>query len=451
MEIEASTLAKVTKRLIPFLILCYFVSYLDRVNVGFAALTMNKELGLSSAAYGFGAGIFFLTYSAFEVPSNLMLERFGARRWIARIMITWGAISASMAFLPQISAYTGLSIEHTFYGMRMLLGIAEAGFFPGVIFYLTLWFPGTHRARVTGYFMSAIPLAGLIGNPVSGLLFQFDGTYGLKGWQWMFLIEAVPAIILSGIVLAVLTDFPSRAPWLNRDEKTWLNGRLQAEAYVRMQRHKGSVAQAILNPKILLLGFVYFGAVASRDAIGFFLPQIVKEFGLTNTETGFVSAIPFLIGALGMMAWGRHSDKSGERKGHVAIPLVLAAVGLAASTQLPDPVMKMAAICVANFGIFACLPPFWTLPTSYLTGRAAAGGIAAINTVGQLGGFYSPSIIGWVKQTTGRFDLGMMTVAGITLFGALIVMLLRHDEVVVPASAPLDDMRDGDAMLAPAE
>ena len=436
MDIEARTLAKVTTRLVPFLILCYFVAYLDRVNVSFAALTMKKDLGLSDAAYGFGAGVFFLTYAAFEVPSNLILERIGARRWIARIMATWGVISAMMAFVPQISAFTGLGIDHTFYGLRILLGIAEAGFFPGVIFYLTLWFPTTHRARVTGYFMSAIPLAGLIGSPASGLLLQLNGWYGLAGWQWMFIAEAVPAVVLSVVVLLYLTDMPSRATWLAPEQKAWLNQRLQRESYLRLQRHKPSVAQAILNPKILLLGFVYFGAVASRDSIGFFLPQIVKEFGLTNLETSFVTAIPFLIGAVGMMVWGRHSDRTNERKAHVAIPLVLAAAGLAASTVLPDPVMKMVALCVANFGIFACLPPFWTLPTAYLTGAAAAGGIAAINTVGQLGGFYSPTIIGWVKQTTGSFNLGMVTVAAMTLFAAVIVMLLRHDEVAVTASRP---------------
>jgi len=435
MDIETRTLKRVTTRLVPFLILCYFVAYLDRVNVAFASLTMNKDLGLSSAAYGFGAGVFFLTYAAFEVPSNLILERVGARRWIARIMVTWGLISAMMAFIPQIAALTGLDVEYTFYGLRMLLGLAEAGFFPGVIFFLTLWFPTTHRARVTGYFMSAIPLAGLFGSPASGLLLQLNGWHGLAGWQWMFIIEAVPALLLSAVVLMYLTDMPSRATWLDREQKLWLNQHLQREAYLRLQRHKPSVAQAILNPKILLLGFIYFGAVASRDSIGFFLPQIVKEFGLTNVETGFVAAIPFLIGAVGMILWGRHSDRTNERKAHVAIPLVLAAAGLAASTVLPDPILKMVALCVANFGVFACLPPFWTLPTAYLTGAAAAGGIAAINTVGQLGGFYAPAIIGWVKQTTGSFNLGLVTVAVMTLFAALIVMLLRHDEASVTASA----------------
>ena len=448
MDIETRTLGKVTRRLVPFLILCYFVAYLDRVNVSFAALTMNKDLGLSSAAYGFGAGVFFLTYSAFEVPSNLMLARLGARRWIARIMVTWGVVSASMAFIPQISARTGLSVEHTFYGMRMLLGTAEAGFFPGVIFFLTLWFPASHRARVTGYFMSAIPLAGLIGSPASGLLMQLDGMAGIKGWQWMFIMEAVPAVLLSGVVLNFLTDFPSRAAWLAPDEKKWLNQRLQAESYQRLARHKPTVVQAILNPKILLLGFIYFGAVASRDAIGFFLPQIVREFGLTIIETGFVAAVPFLIGAVGMALWGRHSDRSGERKAHVAIPLVLAAAGLAASTVLSDPIMKMTALCVANFGVFACLAPFWTLPTSYLTGTAAAGGIAAINTVGQLGGFYSPSIIGWVKGATGSSDMGMLTIAGITLLAACIVMLLRHDHTNVSASGI---MPEADLAVLPAE
>lgn len=437
MDIETRTLARVTTRLLPFLILCYFVADLDRVNVSFAALTMRYDLGLSDAAYGFGAGVFFLTYAALEVPSNLILEKVGARRWIARIMVTWGLVSASMAFIPQIANLTGLRVDYTFYGLRMLLGAAEAGFFPGVIFYLTLWFPTAHRARVTGYFMSAIPLAGLIGSPALGLLLQLDGLYGFAGWQWMFIIEALPAILLSIVVLTYLTDMPSRATWLEPQQKAWLNERLQREAYTRLKRYKPSVVRAILDPKILLLGFIYFGAVASRDSIGFFLPQIVKEFGLTNLETGFVAAIPFLIGAVGMVLWGQHSDRTNERKAHVAIPLALAAVGLAASTVLPNPVMKMVALCVANFGIFACLPPFWTLPTAHLTGAAAAGGIAAINTVGQLGGFYSTSIIGWVKGATGSFDLGLVTMAAMTLCAALVVMLLRHDETPVSAAEPV--------------
>ena len=246
------------------------------------------------------------------------------------------------------------------------------------------------------------------------------------------------------MVLNYLTDFPSRATWLAPDERKWLHRQLQKEAYLRLERHRPTVAQAILNPKILLLGFIYFGAVASRDAVGFFLPQIVKEFGLTIIETSFVAAIPFLIGAVGMVLWGRYSDRGRQRKAHVAIPLVLAAAGLAASAMLPDPFMKMAALCVANFGIFACLPPFWTLPTAYLTGTAAAGGIAAINTVGQLGGFYSPSIIGWVKGATGSFNMGMLTVAGITLLAAFVVLLLRHEETRIVAT-------ELDLEIAPAE
>ena len=443
MEIEARTLGKVTKRLVPFVLLCYFIAYLDRVNVSFAALTMNKDLGFSPAAFGFGAGVFFLTYALFEVPSNLMLARLGARRWIARIMFTWSFVSASMAFIPQISARTGLSLEYTFYGLRMLLGIAEAGFLPGMIFYLTLWFPTSHRARVTGYFMTAIPLAGLIGSPISSVLLRLDGLGGFTGWQWMFIIEAVPALLMSGVVLGCMTDFPSRATWLAPDEKKWLVQRLQAEAYVRLQKHKHTVIQAIFSPKTLLIGFVYFGAVAARDALTFFLPQIVKEFGLTNTETGFVAAIPFLIGAVGMVLWGRHSDRTGERKAHVAIPLVLASAGLAASTMLPDPYLKMVAICVAAFGIFACIAPFWTLPASYLTGVSAAAGIAATNTVGQLGGFYGPAIIGWVKNATGDFSLGMLTISGVTLLAAAVVMLLRHEDVTMEALAAVPNNETG--------
>ena len=331
MDLEAQTLGKVARRLVPFLILCYFFAYLDRTNVAFASLTMNKELGLSSLAYGFGAGVFFLTYSLFEVPSNLMLARIGARRWITRIMFTWGIISGAMAFIPQISRATGLSPEHTFYAVRVLLGAAEAGFFPGIIFFLTLWFPTARRARVTGYFMSAIPLAGLIGAPMSGLLLQLDGFHGLSGWQWMFILEAVPTVLLSFVVYAYLTDYPSVATWLSPQEKRWLSSRLQAEAYLRLKNARPTVGQAILNPKILVLGFVYFGAVAVRDSITFFLPQIVKAFGFNTFLTTLVAATPYVVGLMGMVWWGRRSDRMQERRFHAAFPLLVAAVQCASS------------------------------------------------------------------------------------------------------------------------
>src|SRR5690349_1799101 len=342
-NLETTTLAKVTKRLVPFLIVCYFVAYLDRVNVGFAALTMNQDLGLSQTAYGFGAGIFFLAYFVFEVPSNLLLERFGARKWIARIMLSWGILSGLMAFIPQIGRVTGLGNEYSFYLVRVLLGVAEAGFFPGIIFYLTLWFPGVYRARVVGYFMAAIPLSTVIGAPVSGFLLSFNGIAGLKDWQWLFILEAVPAVILSVVVFFYLTDRPADATWLAPEERTWLADRLDRERRQREAVRHFSVRDAILNPKVLALSLVYFGAVATNYGLSFFLPTIVKAFGLSNAQTGFVSAVPYIVGTIGMVLWGRRSDAKMERRWHAAFALFVAAAGIAVATQLDSPVLKMLA------------------------------------------------------------------------------------------------------------
>jgi MFS transporter, ACS family, tartrate transporter len=417
-ELEQRTMARVTKRLVPFLILCYFIAYLDRVNVSFAALQMNKDLGLTASAFGFGAGIFFLAYFVFEVPSNLALAHFGARRWIARIMFTWGILSGAMAF---ISGETG------FYVVRVLLGAAEAGFFPGMIFFLTLWFPATYRARVIGYFMAAIPLSTVIGSPISGALLGLDGAFGLRGWQWLFILEAVPALILSVVVLVYLTDKPAHATWLADDERKWLTDRLAAEERQRVMARHYSVMQALLNPRVLALSLVYFGAVAVNYGLSFFLPQIVKAFGLSNLQTGFVSAIPFVVGVVSIVWWGRRSDAKMERRFHTAFPLFVAAAGLAAGAFLDDPTMKMTAFSIAGFGIFGALPVFWTLPTAFLSGAAAAGGIAIINSIGNLSGFAGPYVMGWVKDRTGSFTDGLLVLSAAAIIGMVIVLMLGHD------------------------
>ena len=308
MDVEAQTVRKVSARLIPFLIICYFVAYLDRVNVGFAALTMNRALGLTATMFGFGSGIFFLTYFVFEVPSNLLLDRFGARRWIARIMVSWGILSALTAFIPGIARATGLSGETTFYIIRALLGFAEAGFFPGIIFYLTLWFPSVYRGRIIGSFMVAIPLSSAIGAPISGLILGMDGVGGLAGWQWLFIIEAAPALLLGIVTYFYLTDRPADAHWLAPDERAWLSRRLDAERRQREATHSLSVTQAMFNPRVWALSLVYFGAVACVYGVGFWLPQIIKAFGLSNAMTGWVTAIPYAIGAAFMVAYGYHSD-----------------------------------------------------------------------------------------------------------------------------------------------
>jgi MFS transporter, ACS family, tartrate transporter len=416
--LEQRTIAKVSARLVPFLIVCYFVAYLDRVNVSFAALTMNKDLGLSASAFGFGAGIFFLAYFLFEVPSNLFLERVGARKWIARIMFSWGLLSGGMAFIVG---------ETSFYVVRVLLGIAEAGFFPGIIFYLTLWFPAVYRARIVGYFMAAIPLSTVIGAPVSGLLLALDGFLGLKGWQWLFVLEAAPALILSVVVFFYLTDRPADATWLEPDERAWLVGRLEDERLQRETVRRYSVREALLNPKVLALSLVYFGAVATNYGLSFFLPQIVKAFGISNVQAGVVAALPYVVGLVSIVFWGRRSDRKMERRFHLAFPLFVASAGIAISTALDDPTMKMVALSVAGFGIFGCLPVFWTFPAAFLSGAAAAGGIALINSIGNLAGFAGPYAMGTIKDMTGSYTGGLLSLSAVGLIAMAIVLALRTD------------------------
>jgi ACS family tartrate transporter-like MFS transporter len=427
--VEIRTIAKITRRLVPFLIVCYFTAYLDRVNVGFAALEMNQDLGLSQTAFGLGAGIFFIAYFIFEVPSNLLLERFGARKWIARIMLSWGILSGTMAFIPAIGHATGLGNENTFYVVRVLLGAAEAGFFPGIIFYLTLWFPAQYRARIVGYFMAAIPLSTVIGAPISGVLLYLHGGLGLAGWQWLFIIEAVPAIILAGIVFFYLTDSPADATWLAPEERTWLTGRLDLERRQRQAVRDYSVRQSLVNPRVLGLSLVYFGAVATNYGLSFFLPQIVKAFGLNIFLTTLISATPYAVGLIGMVWWGRRSDRVVERRFHAAFPLFIAAIGIAFSTALDNPTLKMLSLCVAGFGIFANLPIFWTLPTAFLSGAAAAAGIAVINSIGNLAGFAGPFAMGWIRDRTGSYAGGLLLLATLGMIAMGILLVIRQDEV----------------------
>jgi D-galactonate transporter len=441
MELETRTIKRVMTRLVPFLMLCYFIAYLDRVNVGFAALQMNKALDFSASAFGFGAGVFFIAYFFFEVPSNLLLERFGARRWIARIMFTWGLLAGAMAFIPNIAHWTGMSAAHVFFGLRILLGIAEAGFFPGIIFLLTLWFPAAYRGRVVGYFMAAIPLSTVIGGPISGALLSLDGRAGLAGWQWLYLIEAMPAILLSFGVLLYLTDKPADAHWLADEERDWLIARQKQERAHRESVHEFSVKEALINPRVLAIALIYFGANATNYGLSFFLPQIVKSFGLTNLQTGFVTSLPYIVGVISMILWGRHSDRKLERKWHVAIALLVAAGGISAAAGLDNPVLKMIALSIAGFGIFGCLPVIWTLPASFLSGAAAAGGIAAINSLGNLAGFFGPFAMGWIKDSTGGFGAGLLCLAGAGLVGVAAVLLLHHDPSLeassgLPGAAP---------------
>ncbi|TXN20718.1 MFS transporter [Methylobacterium sp. WL9] len=406
---------KVSWRLLPFLMLCYFVAYLDRVNVGFAALTMNRDLGLSAAVYGFGAGVFFLGYFLFEVPSNVVLEKVGARAWIARIMISWSLVSASTAFVVG---------ERSFFLVRFLLGLAEAGFFPGIILYLTYWYPSERRAGIVGTFMMAVPVSAAIGSPLSAwIMAAADGAHGLAGWQWLYLLEAAPSLLLGIAVLFVLTDRPEAAAWLTPAERDELAREIERDRRATA-REKIGLRQALVHPQVLGLALVYLGLSAGLYGIGLWLPQIVKGFGLTTLQTGFVAAVPYVVAAAGMIAWTRRSDRRQERIGHVAIPAILGGLALALSGQTDAPVAAMALLSLATLGVFCALPTFWTLPTALLTGSAAAGGIALINAVGGLGGFIGPYLVGWIKNATGRFDLALAAIAAIMIAAGLLTLLL---------------------------
>jgi ACS family tartrate transporter-like MFS transporter len=404
--LEEQTMRKVTWRLTPFLAVLYIVSFIDRVNMGFAALSMNKQLGLTPVMFGVAGGIFFLSYFLFEVPSNLILHRVGARLWIARVMITWGAISSATAFV------TG---AQQLYTLRFLLGAAEAGFFPGIILYLTYWFPERWRARVTAGFMTAIPVASFIGSPISAALLNLHGFLGLAGWRWMFLIEGLPAIVLGFVVLIFLTDHVSHAHWLMADEKNWLIQALREEEDRTVRRDKAGSVRQFLNARVVGLGVVYFGLSAGLYGVELWLPLILKGYGLGNLSIGFMAGVPYVIAIAGMLVWARHSDRFGERVWHVIGAASAGCVGFIAAALVHQFSIALLCITVAVTGIMASRPPFWSLPTQVLTGQAAAGGIALINAIGNLGGFAGPYVMGWATQASGSFKTGLLMI-GASLF-----------------------------------
>ncbi len=420
-DIETSTIRAISWRLIPFLILAYFFSYLDRVNLGFAALTMNGELKFSPLVFAWGAGIFFIGYFIFEVPSNLALEKFGASRWIARIMVTWGVISALMATV---------SGEWSFYILRFLLGVAEAGFFPGIILYLTYWFPAEYRARFLAAFAVAVPVSTVIGAPISGLLLGLDGVWGLKGWQWLFILEGIPSVLLGIVTWFYLTDRPEHADWLTAEQKAWLASRLNAEIVAKKAAKHMTLGEALTSPKVIMLSLIYFCFVAALYGMQFWLPQIVKAFGLTNAQIGFVTAIPYVFGTVAMMLWARRSDATRERVFHVGAPFFLIAVALGLSSTITNPVVTIAVLTLAAIGIFCIFGVFWTLPTAWLSGTAAAGALALINSIGNLAGFGGPYLIGWVKEATGNTSTGLLVLAVLPLIGGLLVFLGGHESKV---------------------
>jgi MFS transporter, ACS family, tartrate transporter len=437
--IETRTIRKVMWRLIPFLIACYFVAYLDRVNVGFAKLQMASALGLSEAAYGLGAGLFFIAYFLLEVPSNLALDRFGARLWIARIMVSWGIISGMFAFIGPISAATGVSTHWVFYTLRFLLGIAEAGFFPGIIFYLTLWFPSVYRARVVSLFMLAIPFSSIIGAPISGALLNISGA-GLEGWQWLFILEALPSVLMGIAVIFYLTDRPVQAHWLDTDERSWLEERLATEKSKKEAAEHLSIMKALGDSRVLACAFVYFCLNAASYGVAFFLPTIVKGFGVTNFQTGLLSALPFLFGAVGMVLLGRNSDRTLRRREHVCFALLLAMVGVGGAGLVSSPAWVLGLLCLGQIGVSAMPPLFWPIPSAFLTGASAAAGIAAINSIGNLSGFAGPYMMGYLKDLTGNFTIGLLILGGCALVGAIVALTLKvnpHLERAEPGKAAL--------------
>ncbi|MBK5965728.1 MFS transporter [Thiocystis minor] len=411
------TIRRLTWRLIPFLGLLYLVAYLDRINISFAALQMNQDLGLSAVAYGTGAGLFFLGYVLFEIPSNLLLQRIGPRIWIARILVSWGLISMAMALTQG---------EMSFYVLRFLLGVAEAGFFPGIILYLTGWFPACERARAVALFATATALAGVIGSPLSGALLELDGWWGWRGWHWLFVLEGLPAVLLGLVVLFKLPDRPDQARWLPADECAWLTHTLQRERDTAHAQSRQTLGEALTHPRVWLLGMVYLCMVIGMYGIALWLPQMLRA--LTRVDEfvlGLLNALPFLAAAAGMVLIGWHSDRHEERRWHVAGSLALAAVGalLAASAHhLP---LALLAFSLAAVGVWGVMGPFWALATSFLRGAAAAAGIALINSLGNVGGFLGPYLMGWFKQVTAGYGAGLVVVAAILLAGGAMVLTMR--------------------------
>lgn len=411
---EDQVYAKVFWKIVPFLMLCYVIAYLDRVNVGFAKLQMANDLKFSETVYGLGAGIFFLGYFLFEVPSNLIMQRVGARTWMARIMITWGIVSAVFAFVKSAPM---------FYFLRFLLGMAEAGFYPGVILYLTYWFPSYRRAKVVAVFMCGIALAGILGNPLSGwIMQQFHGTTGMHGWQWMFLIEAIPAALIGIVLFFYLDNGPKTAKWLDEDEKRLIERNLDAQRDTHAVQH--SVKGVFTDPRMWHMCLIYFAFVMGQYGLTFWMPTLVKATGVQGDfQTGLLSAIPYLAAVFAMILIGRSADARRERRWHLVIPALVGAGGfVVAALFAQNTTVAIAALSLAAAGVLTCAPLFWSLPTAFLRGSAAAAGIAAINSVGNLAGFASPYAIGFLKDLTHDNRTGMFMLAGMLVVGAVAVL-----------------------------
>jgi D-galactonate transporter len=429
---EAKTYSKVDWRLIPFLFLCYILAYLDRVNVGFAKLQMLKDLSLSDAAFATGAGIFFIGYFFFEVPSNILLKKYGARTWIARIMVSWGIISSAMLFVKG---------EWSFYAMRFLLGIAEAGFFPGIIFYLTLWYPSKHRSTRTAWFVAAIAVSGVIGNPISGWIMDvLSGHMGMAGWQWLFLFEGVPSIIVGVWVIFYLDSSIQEAKWLNAAQKEVLVRNLEAED---KHKHEVSVVDAFKSGKVYVLAAIYFTLMIGLYGIAFWLPTIVKAFGVKGyLQVGLITAIPYGVAVIGMILLSRSSDRTGERRLHYVFNVTAGGIGLILSGIFAgNPVLAVLFLSIATLGVIGSMPLFWPIPSAFLAGTAAAAGIGIVNSVGNLGGYVGPNVPIWAKQFSNDPSAALYIIAGILFIGALLTLFFIPKSVNVGSAVSANEGR----------
>jgi len=415
---ERAVFGKVIRRIVPFTFVLYLVAYLDRVNVSFAALQMKPDLAFSDAVYGFGAGIFFVGYFLFEIPSNLILERVGARLWIARIMVTWGIISCCTMFVRT---------PMEFYGVRFLLGLAEAGFFPGILLYFTYWFPPSLQAKIVALFMTAVAFSGVVGGPLSGLLLTLHAPLGLHGWQLLFLCEGIPSIILGVVVFFFMADNPEKAPWLTRFERETIVTAIRREREAYKDHNRATIFQALASPMLWLFSVIYFLLVLGLYGLTMWLPLFLKSLSHgSDARVAMLTTIPYLVGAVAMVLWARHSDVRGERAGHVAVSAFAGAIGLAVAAYMHHPVGALIAFCVAVSGIYGTFGPFWAMPSSVLTGSAAAGGLALINSIGNLGGFWGPYLNGALQRHAHDYRPGILCMSGAMLLAGILVLLLAR-------------------------
>jgi ACS family tartrate transporter-like MFS transporter len=431
-SVEHRTIRKAVTRLLPLLLAAYICAYINRVNIGFA-FSMQEDLALSAAIFGLGAGLFFIGYFLFEIPSNLMMVRVGARRWIARIILSWGLLSMAMSLVQGVNS---------FMAVRFLLGVAQAGFFPGVILYMTFWFPAAYRARLVAWFMIAIPISLAVTGPISNLIVEsMGGLAGLRDWQWLFIVQATPTVILAFVVLKLLPDKPKDAKWLTAEESHWLQSRIDTErAQIETTHKPRSVFRSVTDARTLVLAFIYFANTTSSYGVGFFLPQIIKGLGSTASAANYLSTIPFLAGAVGILIFGQISDRfRAHRRLILIVAFLITAIGMAGAGAIGATYASLVLIGVSVFGTYGGKAPFWPLPGMFLTGAAAAGGIAFINSIGNVGGFVGPYLLGWVRDATGSYTAGLYVLGGLAFAGAIATLLLRTPSDIEPEKASVPD------------